>query len=382
MEYRELGNTGLRVGEIGIGCEGLVDHEGACMKDFLDLAEQEGINYLDFYSPDPRMRELLGQALAGRREKFILQAHLCSVWKNGQYERTRRIDEVRASYEEMLRLLGTDYIDIGMVHYVDSLADWNLVKDGPVMRYARELQAAGRIHHIGMSSHNPIAARAAVESGCIDVLMFSVNPCYDLQPASEDCDSLWADESYAARLVNMDPDREQLYELCQRRGVGITVMKAFGGGDLLDAELSPAGKALTVNQCLAYALARPAVATVLAGAHTLAELRAALGYETASAAERDYATAFTKFPKIHWQGHCMYCGHCAPCPQGIDVAMVTKFLNLARAQGQVPETVREHYALLTKHASDCVACGACETRCPFGVPVRENMAAAVELFGK
>lgn len=65
----------------------------------------------------------------------------------------------------------------------------------------------------------------------------------------------------------MDPARQKLYELCQANGVGITVMKAFGGGDLLDAELSPAGKALTVNQCIHYALTRPAVSTALAGAH-------------------------------------------------------------------------------------------------------------------
>ena len=41
----------------------------------------------------------------------------------------------------------------------------------------------------------------------------------------------------------MDPQRQELYETCQRLRVGITVMKAFGGGDLLNAELSPAGKA-------------------------------------------------------------------------------------------------------------------------------------------
>ena len=85
-----------------------------------------------------------------------------------------------------------------------------------------------------------------MESGSIDVLMFSVNPCYDLQPAGENCEALWAEESYAGMLVNMDPARERLYETCQRLGVGITVMKAFGGGDLLSAALSPAGKALTI----------------------------------------------------------------------------------------------------------------------------------------
>lgn len=78
----------------------------------------------------------------------------------------------------------------------------------------------------------------------------------------------------------------------------------------------------------------------------------------------------------------MYCGHCAPCPKGIDVASVTKFLNLARAQGTVPETVREHYAVLPRKAGECVRCGACESRCPFKVPAMENMKRAAALFGR
>ena len=169
-------------------------------------------------------------------------------------------------------------------------------------------------------------------------------------------------------------------ELCQRLGVGITVMKAFGGGDLLKAD-SPAGVALTVEQCIHYALTRPAVASVMSGVHTSAELAASLAYETAPDSARDYAAALATFPKISWRGHCMYCGHCAPCPKGIDVASVTKFLNLARAQGMVPETVREHYAALARKAGECIACGACSKRCPFGVDAVENMRRAEETFG-
>ena len=48
------------------------------------------------------------------------------------------------------------------------------------MRWSK---SAGRIRCIGLSSHNPEVALAAVESGLVEVLMFSVNPCYDLQPA-------------------------------------------------------------------------------------------------------------------------------------------------------------------------------------------------------
>ncbi|MCI8375420.1 MAG: 4Fe-4S binding protein [Lachnospiraceae bacterium] len=323
----------------------------------------------------------LGKALRGRREKFILQAHLCSVWKDGQYKRTRKLSEVKEGFEDQLRRLETDHVEIGMIHYVDSLEDWHTVEAGEVMSYALALKEQGTIGCIGMSSHNPEAALAAVQSGLIDVLMFSVNPCYDLLPASEDVESLWDEKNYEKPLVNMDPKRQELYEVCQRQGVGITVMKAFGGGDLLSAELSPAGRALTPFQCIHYALTRPAVACVMSGARSMEDLTVSISYEDAPEEEKDYAAAFAAMPKISWQGHCMYCGHCAPCPKGIDVASVTKFLNLAKAQGSVPETVREHYGLLKHRASACIACGACEKRCPFGVPIVENMKEAAKVFG-
>lgn len=381
MEYRELGRTGIKVSVIALGCEGFVANEGALTEQLLNAAEQGGINCIDLYAPQPEMRSRLGKWLRGRRGKFVLQAHLCTVWQEGQYKRTREIGEVKASFEDLLTRLATDYIDIGMIHYVDSLEDWEAVAGGPVMAYAREMQAQGKIRYIGLSSHNPAAAMQAVQSGLIDVLMFSVNPCYDLQPANEDCYALWDGKNYDRQLVNMDPEREALYETCSRLGVAITVMKAFGGGDLLDEELSPAGKALTVNQCLHYALTRPGVAAVMSGVHTVDELEKCLEYTTAADVEKDYAAAFAALPKISWEGHCMYCGHCTPCPQGIDVAAVTKFLNLTKAQNSVPETVREHYAALRHHAGECVKCGACEKRCPFKVTVIQNMQEAVKVFG-
>ena len=65
---------------------------------------------------------------------------------------------MKRAFEALLQNLGTDYIDIGMIHYVDSEDDWRAVAGGPVMAYAQELQRAGRVRHIGVSSHNPRAA--------------------------------------------------------------------------------------------------------------------------------------------------------------------------------------------------------------------------------
>ena len=381
MNYRELGKTGLKLSEIGLGCEGFVDADDALSDAIFELALQNGVNCLDMYTPDPAAQKKIGRGIAPVRKDFILQGHLCTQWKNGQYEETRKLQEVKDAFEAMLHNLGTDYVDVGNLHYVDSLETWQKILDNGVLNYALELKAAGRIRYLSMSSHNPIVALEAVKTGHLDALLFSINPCYDLLPGNEDCETLWADESYEKPLFNLDPVREELYETCQRLGVGITVMKAFGGGDLLSEEYSPAGKAMTAVECLHYALTRPAVASVMCGAKSVDDLKASLAYETASDQEKDYAATFASFPKISWKGYCMYCGHCAPCPVGIDVADVTKFLNLTKAQKMVPETVAQHYSVLKAHGGDCIGCGSCEKRCPFEVPIRENMKAAKAVFG-
>ena len=109
MKYRELGSTGIMVSEIGLGCEGFVGHDGRYTKELVDIAAAGGVNYIDLYSSDPLVRENLGRALAGRRGEFVLQAHLCTTWEDGQYRRTRDEREVRDSFEELLRLLGMPF---------------------------------------------------------------------------------------------------------------------------------------------------------------------------------------------------------------------------------------------------------------------------------
>ena len=121
---------------------------------------------------------------------------------------------------------------------------------------------------------------------------------------------------------------------------------------------------------------------MLAGAHSVEQLRISLAYEDATEEEKDYAPAFASFPNISWEVHCMYCSHCATCPKRIDVGSVTTFLKRAKAQGKVPETVREHDEVRPHHAGECIRCGACENSCPFKVEIMENMRQAAEIFGK
>lgn len=384
MNYRILGRTGLSVSEIGLGSEGFVNQSVEYGVELMNAAVDAGVNYFDLYNPEPYVRDVFGKAMEGRRERFIVQGHLCSAWIDGQYKRTRNMDEVKEAFADLLTRLRTDYIDVGMIHYVDEQKDFDEVFGGEVIEFAKKQKAAGHIRHIGMSTHNPRVAIQAVKSGLVDVIMFSVNPAYDIVPPNENVDVLFEKSTYEAPdvLSSTDPERQELYSLCESQGVAITVMKPYGGGALLKAEESPFGAAMSVIQCLHYCLTRPGVAAVLAGAHDRKELMEAAAYCDAGEDEKDYAKLLSSCPAHPFTDKCMYCGHCAPCTVGIDIASVNKFTDLCEAQSMVPETVREHYSALTAKAGDCIGCGQCEARCPFGVKIVEHMQKARELFGE
>lgn len=382
MKMRPLGKTGIMVSEIGLGCEHLQGMKYEQIRGVLDAAEECGVNAMDTFMSQMEVRRDIGRALKGRRERFVIQGHIGSVWANGQYRRSRDLAESKQFFEDYLKQYNTDYIDIGMLHFVDDDDDWDALADSLIMEYAYDLKRKGVIRAIGMSSHAPLTALKAARSGLIDVMMFSINPAYDMLSEDRTVDELFDPATYNGGLT-LNPQRALLYAECERLGIGITVMKALGAGSLLKDESSPFGKAFTVAQLMHYALSRPAVASVMAGATTPEQVRDAAAYETTSDAERDYASVLMNAPKFSLTGRCMYCNHCLPCPKHIDVAQVNKYLDLAFAQkDNVPESVREHYLTLDHTAGECVECGACEKRCPFAVPVRSRMNQAKKLFGR
>ena len=327
----------------------------------------------------PEVRSNLGAALAGTRDRWIIQGHIGSTWQDGQYVRTRDMNLVRPAFEDLLARLGTDHVELGMIHYVDDINEYEGIMAGEFIEYVRALKAADVIGHIGLSTHAPEVAKRAALSGEIEAVMFSVNPAFDLLPATASLDDAFT-FAYDDALEGMDPTRAELYALCEREGVGLTVMKGYAGGRLFSAEASPFGAAMTPVQCIHYALTRPAAASILAGFDEPAHVDDAVAYETATEAQKDYASVLAGAPKHAYFGQCTYCGHCAPCTAGIDIAAVNKFYDLAVMQSEVPASIREHYRALDAAADDCTACAACEPRCPFGVPIAERMEKAAELF--
>jgi predicted aldo/keto reductase-like oxidoreductase len=380
MNKRKLGMTGLMVSEIGFGGEWLERHPEEESIQLIKYASSKGINILDCWMADPKSRNIIGEGIKDNRSEWFIQGHIGSTWKDGQYYRTRDMAYVRPAFEDLLERLQTDYVDLGMIHYVDSDKEWNQIQSSDYIDYVMELKNSGVIRHIGMSSHNPKVAMKAALSGLVEMILFSINPAFDMLPASEDNSILFAEE-FDNSLKGIDPDRALLYKTCEEKDVGITVMKGFAGGRLLDEKRSPFGVSFSVTQCIHYALTRPAVSSILCGFDTKDQVDEAVKYETASKDEKDYASVIASAPLHSYMGQCTYCGHCKPCPVGIDIAMVNKYYDLATMQPEVPATIRSHYELLEHHASECISCKECESRCPFGVGVSDRMKKTTDLFG-
>lgn len=380
MKYRMLGKTGLSVSEIGLGAEWLERHTAQEVKAIIDHCEATGINILDCCMSEPNVRSNIGAAISGKRERWVVQGHIGSTWQNGQYVRTRQMDKVREAFQDLLARLHTEYIDLGMIHFVDEIQEFHRIMEGEFLEYVRQLKKDGVIRHIGMSTHNPQVAKLAAQSGMIEMILFSINPAFDLLPASENMEDYFQDQ-YDESLQGINPEREELYKICEQNQVGITVMKGYAGGRLFSAQTSPFHMALTPVQCIHYALTRPAVASIMVGYDSIDHVDAAVAYETATDEEKDYASVLAKAPRHAYYGQCTYCGHCAPCPVGIDIAMVNKLYDLAVMQDEIPGTLRAHYNQLSANAKDCIGCKGCETRCPFGVAVASRMEKAAKLFG-
>ncbi|WP_291583839.1 aldo/keto reductase [Bacteroides sp.] len=375
VEYRTVSKSGTKLSTIGIGSGQILDMPVKEAIDLFEFATEHGINFVDLAVPYVNSLETFGKALKGRREKWKIQMHLGCIFRNGQYMRSRNLTHVKKGFEEQLNLLGTDYADFALIHYVDDENDFDRVFSSGIFDYARKLKEDGVIRHLGFASHNVDIANKFIEACEIDTFLFSINPAYDFDPVQNapmgGGFSMGDSSSIAEARMN-------LYKKCEAQGIGIVVMKALAGGRLLNEQSSPFKRAMTIPQCLQYCFDRPAVLSSLVGIRSKEELRDVLQYYNTTTEERDYSFIADMRPE-RMKSECVYCNHCLPCPRNINIGYVSKLLDLAKAGD---ELAKKHYRSLSNKASDCTQCGVCEKNCPFGVNIRDRMQEAIKVFGR
>jgi aryl-alcohol dehydrogenase-like predicted oxidoreductase len=279
MNYRQLGRTGLRVSEIGLGTVELgldygmpVDGEHLRPTEeqaahLLNRALDLGVNFIDTARAYGASEEIIGRALKGRRGEYILASKLAPIREEGQPDKELR-EQVKASIAESLRMLQTDVIDLLQLHH----APVDVVKSGRVLAAAREAQRSGAVRFIGASTYGedaPLAVLAA--GGGYDTLQVAYN---------------LADRTLEAKVLPL-----------AQQGVGIIVRSVLLRGvlthryiylpdqlaDLKSAiarlsSLVGADAASLPEMAYRFVLANPAVSTALVGTARIEELEAALAY--------------------------------------------------------------------------------------------------------
>ncbi len=364
MEYRTLPHGGEKISIIGIGSSAIQVSSEKEIEETIRFAVENGVNYFDMASAEAKPFSAYGRALSDCRKDVYFQIHFGADYESGSYGWTTDLDKIKRSVGWQLNSLKTDYIDFGFIHCLDEISDLEQMQSGEVIDHILELKKQGVVRHIGMSSHTPKLANAVLDMGILDMIMFSINPGYDYQKGE-----------YG---IGSATERMALYRRCEKEGVGISVMKAFSAGQLLNAKTSPFKKALTEYQCMQYALDKPGVLTVLPGIRSKTDLLRILGFLTATAQEKDYSV-IGEFTPQNADGICVYCNHCQPCPMGLNVGLINKYYDLAKADDSL---AAGHYQKLEKTAKDCVQCGHCESRCPFRVDQMARMKEIADYFRK
>lgn len=365
MEYQSLPKTGEKISVLGLGMGSI--HEGSTQEIERTVREaiDAGINILDFVATNATPYEAYARALKHNRDKVMIQFHLGATYETGEYGWTTDVAVAKREFQARLDVLNTDYADFGFIHCIDEEKDFDRVMNGGIWDYACKLKQEGVIRHLAFSTHDVSMARKFIETGAMDWAMFSINPMYDYTSESE----------YGRGEAS---DRAKLYREFETAGIGVSVMKAFAAGQLLDAKRSPFKKALTRTQCIQYALDRPGVTTVLPGVRNTRDLHNILSYLDTTPEQRDYSILSSMTPAVS-EGSCVYCNHCQPCPSGLTIGLINKYYDLARMGDDM---AAQHYRDLEMHASDCSSCGHCDDRCPFGVDQSSRMQQIADYFGE
>jgi len=333
MRTVRLGKTGLMVSCVGFGGIPIQrlseDDSVAVVRRCLDL----GVTFLDTANAYGPSEERIGKAIAGRREGLVLATKT----------QARDAATCREHLELSLKRLGVDYIDLYQFHNISTEEQFQqVIGPGGAMDVVREAQAAGRIGHIGVTSHAMDAALMMVASGMFETIMFPFN------------------------FITREP-MEKLIPLCRANDVGFIVMKPMGGGMLEDANL-----AFKFLRDFPDLVSIPGIES----AHEMEENIAIMeGTEPLTDAERVRieelrAELGTRF--------CRRCDYCQPCPQGIPINTIVNMKSFLKRFP--PDRFFAMMGDVVAKAEGCLECGECEGRCPYQLPIRTIIKENVALY--
>ncbi len=328
MEKVRLGRTNMMVSRLGFGgipIQRLSEDDAvAVVRRCLEL----GVTFIDTANAYTTSEERIGRAIAGRRRGLYLAT------KSG----ARDAAGVERHLNLSLERLGVDYIDLYQFHGVSTAEHLEAVLDpGGPWRVVAEAKRAGKIRHIGITSHSMDIAREAVRTGRFETLMFPFN------------------------FITSEP-AEELLPLCREYDVGFIVMKPLAGGMLDNARIA-----------FKYLMQFPDVVTIPGIEHTweIEEIAAIMqGPEELTPEEQ---AEMQRLRDELGTRFCRRCDYCQPCPQGIAISTVLNSPSFARRL-PVERMFSGWIGAAMERATTCTECGECEERCPYGLPIRQMLA--------
>ena len=313
-----LGSTGIIVNKTGFG--GLpiqrIDDEAA--ERLLWMAIDAGINFFDTGKTYSDSEVKLGRVLSKVREKVYIATKTPA----------KNAEEFWADLEQSLNRLQTDYIDIYQFHNPSFCPRPG---DGTgLYEAALEAKKQGKIRHIGISSHKIPVAKEIVESGLYEVLQFPF--CY----------------------LASEQDLE-IVEACKKADIGFVAMKGLAGGVLNNAKAAFAYQELFDHVVPVWGIQRES------------ELQEFISYMKNPPMMDDEVKAIIEKDLKELSGDfCRGCGYCLPCPANIPInqcARMSVLLRRSNTQAFLSPTWQEHM----KKIENCIQCGACASRCPYGL---------------
>ncbi len=335
MQYVTLGKTGLKISRMGFGGIPIqkIDAEGT--RKLMHRLKDAGVNYIDTARGYTVSEEYLGYALEGIREHFVLATKSMARDKSG----------IEKDIEISLKNLRTDSIDLYQIHNPTMFQLEQVIGPGGALEALLEAKAAGKIGHIGITAHGLDVFEKALELPWVETIMFPYNI--------------------------VENQGEHLMKKCTEKGIGFIDMKPLAGGAIENGTLA-----------LRYICANPDVTVVIPGMaeeKEIAENIAACADTSPLTAEEK--AAINEIRSALGTNFCRRCNYCQPCAAGINISGVFLFEGYLSRYG-LGEWAKGRYAALPAKASACIGCGACETRCPYNLPIRQMLKAAAEKFGE